>query len=96
MLATSLYPLFIILSSCLRGKGAVCKTVIRVFESPTGLQIQVNEMSEKTRIKRCRRCKTELVIVGFERKLITRGKDKGLSIVRDFLGCPNKECQKDV
>jgi len=51
---------------------------------------------EKTRIRRCRHCKTELVIVGFERKLITRGKDKGMSIVRDLLGCPNQECRKNV
>ena len=51
---------------------------------------------EKPRIRRCRHCKTELVIVGFERKLITRGKDKGMSIVRDLLGCPNQECLKNV
>lgn len=51
---------------------------------------------KKSRVRRCRHCKTELVVVGFERKLITRGKDKGLSIVNDLLGCPNKECQKDV
>jgi len=50
----------------------------------------------KERVKLCRRCKTELVVVGFERKLITRGKDKGFSIVRDLLTCPNKECKKDV
>jgi hypothetical protein len=51
---------------------------------------------KKSRVQRCRHCKTELVEVGFERRLITRGKDKGLSIVRNLLGCPNKECQKDV
>lgn len=54
------------------------------------------KVAEKTRIRRCRHCKTELVIVGFERKLITRGKDKGMSIVRDLLGCPNQECRKNV
>ena len=51
---------------------------------------------KKPRVWRCRYCKTELIVVGFERRLITRGKDKGLSIVCNLLGCPNKECQKDV
>jgi hypothetical protein len=47
-------------------------------------------------VKRCRHCNTELVVVGLERRLITRGKDKGLSIISNLLGCPNKECKKVV
>lgn len=44
--------------------------------------------------KQCPYCHSEMVVVGFERKLITRGKDKGLSTVRDLLGCSNKDCKK--
>lgn len=47
-------------------------------------------------VPKCKKCQSELIVAGFERKLITRGKDKGMSIVRDLLRCPNRECPSHV
>lgn len=43
---------------------------------------------------KCKKCKSLLITCGFERKLITRGKDKGLSYVRDLYKCPG--CEKHL
>lgn len=53
----------------------------------------IKAQDKKSRGKHCPHCKTELVVIGFERKLITRGKDKGMSIIKDLLKCPNKNCK---
>lgn len=35
----------------------------------------------------CKKCKSEMILVGFERKLISRGKNKGQSTVKEYFKC---------
>lgn len=40
----------------------------------------------------CKKCNFDMVFVGFEHTLITRGKNKGKTRVRDFYRCVNEKC----
>ena len=42
--------------------------------------------------KKCKKCKTKMQLCGFERKLITKGKDKGASYVQEYYTCSNINC----
>ena len=41
-------------------------------------------------MKICRKCNQAMIWVGFERKLITRGKDKGKYTVTEYYSCKCK------
>ena len=40
----------------------------------------------------CKKCKSKMQLCGFERKLITKGKDKGASYVQEYYTCSNINC----
>ncbi len=44
----------------------------------------------------CKKCKSKMQICGFERKLITKGKDKCASYVQEYYTCSNCSIEKEA